>query len=433
VAAFRRFLFRRVRQSTPVLAVCASVAFLCPPVTFGAEFSAKPKLTLGEEYDDNIFLTRNEKVSDFISRVSPSLTLLYQTQGWDLTLSDTFQWWYYAKEERGNYSNDGSLSSKLTVIENFLHFDVTDTYANVVINPRGPSTTTNLTVNRTDSNVLDATPYLKYEIDPTTAATAGGTYTNIWYRSGAGVNRQVYKGFLTLEHRISQRLKTALKGEYLADRPADSTPNDDQTAFSLSASYKLGQNTEIDGAAGYRWITFSEGPNHNAAEYAVSVTYHLSEREEVGAVGTTAIRIFQLQLGASQLFRFSVNEGIVEEITQQVTARWGKSLSVDGRIYHTREDYIQLDQTNDAVGGALGLTYTPDVRWAYSVAGSYEWDTYSPQDTKRKVYVASATAAYRLTRVATVSLTDYYTRSIGDIESDNYIDNVVALQLRITL
>jgi hypothetical protein len=106
---------------------------------------------------------------------------------------------------------------------------------------------------------------------------------------------------------------------------------------------------------------------------------------------------------------------------------------VDGRIYHTRDDYVQLDQTNDAVGGALGLTYTPNVRWTYRATGSYERDTYSPQDTRRKIYGASATAEYRLTRLATVSLSDYYTRSIGDIESDNYIDNVVALQLRITL
>jgi hypothetical protein len=397
------------------------------------DFSAKPAITLGEEYDDNIFLTRNGKVGDFISRVNPSLTLLYKTRGWDLALSDTFQWWYYAKEERGTYSNDGNLSSKLTVIENFLYFDVTDTYSNVVINPRGPSTSTNLTVNRTDSNVLDATPHLKYEIDPTTAATAGVTYTNIWYRSGAGVNRQQYKGFLTLEHVISPRLKTTLKGEYLADRPADSTPNDDQAAALLSASYKLGQNTEIDGAAGYRWITFSEGLDHNAAEYAVSARYHLSEREEVGTAKTTAIRILEIQLRASQSFLYSVNEGVVEEITQQLTARWGKSLSVDGRIYHTRDDYVQLDQTNDAVGGALGLTYTPNVRRTYRVTGSYERDTYSPQDTRRKIYGASATAEYRLTRLATVSLSDYYTRSIGDLESDNYIDNVVALQLRITL
>jgi hypothetical protein len=385
-----------------------------------AEFSAKPSITLGEEYDDNIFLTRNGKVGDFISRVNPSLTLLYKTRAWDLTLDDTFQWWYYAKQEDGTYSNYGSLSSKLTVVENFLYFDVTDNYTNEVINPRGPSTSSNLSVNRTDANNLNATPYLKYQIDPATAATAGFAYTNIWYRSGAGINRQQYKGFLTLEHRISPRLNTSLKAEYLADRPTAPEPDDNETAVSLSALYKLGQKIELDAATGYRWIKFSGGSSSDAPEYDLAATYHLSESGEV-------------RLRASQLFGFSVNQGIVKSSTQQLRVRWGKQLSVSGEIYHTRDDYVEIDQTNNALGGTVGLAYTPHVRMKYQVNGSYERDKFSPQHERRKVYGTSAIAEYRLTRVATVSLGDYYTRSSGDIETDNFIDNIVALQLRITL
>lgn len=388
--------------------------------TYGAEFSIRPSITLREEYDDNIFLTQNNKVDDFITRILPSVTLNYRTPVWDLTLSDTFYWWYYAKQDKGYYSNDGNLSSKLAVIKNLVYFDVTDTYSSVVLNPRGPSTTTNLNINRTDSNNLNAFPYIKYQISPATAVTTGVTYTNIWYKSGGGVNRQQYAGILRLEYTFNPRLNALLGAEYVADRPERSEPDNDQKALLASLFYTIDPKTRFDGTVGYRWIRFSNGFDLKECEYNVGVVYRLSERGQV-------------QLRASQLIGSSPTEGVVENIAQQFTASYGESFSVTGSIYHRRDVYVEIGQTNNAVGVTAGLTYIANPRMTYRISGNYEKDRFLPQDQKRDIYGASAGIDYKLTAKATVSLTDDYHKATGQIETDNFTDNIVALQLRIEL
>lgn len=385
---------------------------------YGGELSIKPAITLREEFDDNIFLTQNNKVDDFITRVIPSVAIAYKTPIWDLMLADTFQWWYYAKQDRGFYSNDGNLASKLIVINNLVYFDVTDTYSSVVLNPRGPSTTSNLNVNRTDANVLNAVPYIKYQINPTTAATIGGTYTNIWYRGGGGVNREEYKGFVTLGHTFSARFNALLGGEYLADRPEGQRSDNDQTAAFTSLFFTLDPKTRFDGTVGYRWIRFTEGPDHNSPIYNVGLAYQFVEKGQV-------------QLRASQLFSTSPTQGIVKNTAQQLTASYGESFSINGGIYHTRDFYFEIGQTNDAVGGTVGLIYTPTSRLAYRISGRYEKDNFLPQHQKRDVYGGSAGIDYKLTAKATLSITDDYNKSTGQIETDNFTDNIVGLQLRI--
>jgi len=386
----------------------------------GGEFSISPSLTLREEYDDNIFLTKNDKVNDFVTRITPSVNLTYRTPIWDLILHEKFEWWYYAKEHDSQNSNDANLSSKLTVIKNLLYFDVTDTYSNVVLNPRGPSTPNNLTVNKTDSNTLNANPYMKYQLDPATAVLAGYTYTNIWYRSSDGINRQQHKGNLTLEHLFSEKLRTLLWVEYVADRPEREEPNNDQAAVIASAVYTVDPRTKIDGTAGYRWIRFSGGQDHNEPVYNGGVAYQFAENGQV-------------ELRASQLVSTSPTDGVVENAEQKVAVNYGKSLAVNATVYHRRNNYIEIGQTDKATGVEAGLAYMPNPRTAYRISGRYEKDRYLPQDNSRDIYGASARAEYKLAEKTVVSLTYDYNRSTGQVETDNYTDNIIGLQLRIEL
>ena len=152
----------------------------------GAEFTIRPSITVSEEYDDNIFLTRDDRVADYITRILPSVNIHYKTPRWEWTLDDTFSWWYYAERGNSENFNNGSLTSKLVVIENFLYLDVNDIYSSVVLNPRKPSTETNLATNRSDSNNLVLSPYIKYQLTPASVLTTGYRYTNIWYKDEAG-------------------------------------------------------------------------------------------------------------------------------------------------------------------------------------------------------------------------------------------------------
>jgi hypothetical protein len=50
---------------------------LCPIVAWSQVFSITPSLTVGEWYDDNIFLTDVDKEDDFITEITPAIVLRY--------------------------------------------------------------------------------------------------------------------------------------------------------------------------------------------------------------------------------------------------------------------------------------------------------------------------------------------------------------------
>ena len=110
------------------------------PLEAGAEFTIKPSITLREEYDDNIYLTPDNRVGDYITRILPSVYLNYRAPMWDLTMNGTINWFYYAKRDQSNATYDANLTSNMKLINNLLYFDVSDIYSSVVLNPRLPST-----------------------------------------------------------------------------------------------------------------------------------------------------------------------------------------------------------------------------------------------------------------------------------------------------
>ena len=450
------------RQSRAFLVLIAVVfAIICHcTVSEAGELSIKPSIVFQLRYDDNINLTQNDRVASFIPETLPSIILSYRTPIWDLSLSETFDWWYYLKTNQGNWSNAANLFSKLTLLENLLYFDVADVYANEVINPRGRSTDINLNVNRTDTNDLNAIPYLKYQIDMATAAITAFTYTNLWYRTD-GINRQQYKGSLGLEHRFTETFNGLLAAEYLADRPANFYSDDNQTAVFASLLYKINERTRVDGTVGYRWISFSSGRDYNKPIYNIGLVYQLSEKglseksaSEAGPSGTTysgtgfSIKDLsetgfsgsgpagteRIELRASQLFSVSPVDGLVENTLQQLVWHYGEQLSFDGSVYHRKDFYFQLGQTDETVIGVqIGLVYKPSERTAYRVSGSYEKDRYLPQDDLRNVYQASAGIDYKLTPKATIRISYYFNKSSGQIITDNYTDNTAELQLRLEI
>ncbi len=402
-----------------VIAVFSSVVWNCSE-TYGADISIKPSVTLREEYDDNIFLTRDNRVDDFITKVIPSLSITHKTPIWDFGLNETLYWWYYAKKAVGYYSNAADITSKLSVVKNLLYFDVTDTYSSVVLNPRGPSTTENLNVNRSDTNIFNVSPYLKYQLDPATAVTTGYTYTNIWYRNSEGVKRQQHKGFLSVQHAFNPKVNIVLGAEYLADRPENTEPDNDQKALFSTLVYKIDPRTSLEGTAGYRMFTFANSADQNKFFYDVGVVYRLPQKGNI-------------ELRASQLFSASPTEGIVETSSQKLTVNYGEAVSVNGSVYHSKDNYFQIGLTNEATGFLAGLSYAPNLRRTYRVSGGYERDTYLPGSEKRSTYLASAGIDHRLSAKVVLSMSYVYNKSTGQLEENNYTDNTMFLQLKIEI
>jgi len=386
-----------------------------------AEVSFKPSIVLREEYDDNIFLTDDDRTGDYITRIVPSFHIDYKTPFWDLNSDYTLNWWYYANLREGRNSHNLQLDSQLRIIRNLLYLDVSDSYSSVVLNPRRPSTDINLSVNRSDSNKAIISPYVKYQMNPLISLSMGYRYTNIWYRTGAAVNRQMHTGFATAEYIYSRQLKTFLSAEYTYDRPENNPldkPNN-QTAVFFRAIYDLSPRTNLDGSLGYRWIHFSDGRKEQRPIYSAQITYRFQDAGRV-------------ELMTSSTFTASPQLGTVESRSGQLAIVYGKPFVINSSIFYRRDKYIEGDQQDDTVGLTLGLEHKPNPRLTYRISGRYEDTKFLPEKRKRNTYGASGGVSYVLTKRASISLSYNHTRANGHIEFDDYRDNILAIQANIS-
>ncbi len=398
--------------------VVSAMLFLCAESGAG-EFSIKPSIILREEYDDNIYLTKDNKESDYITRVLPSLNMKYSAPLWDWSLDYTLNWWYYAKLRQGKDSHYARLVSQIKVIQNFLYFDVHDNYESVVLNTRAASTESNLLQNRSDTNNLSVSPYIKYQADPFVVST-GYRYNNIWYREASGIKRQMHTGFVTGEYKISPVLTLQTGAEYTADRPEEPEPDNNRVSVFAGAIYKISPKLKFDGTLGCRWINFDELDDTTRPLYNVGFIYLLSKQG-------------QIELRAKSTIVQSPEDGLYDSRIEEVVVRYGEAVSVNGSIFHRYDIYLEEDRKDEAYGVIAGLEYRPDQRLTFSIKGGYERDKYLPDDDKRNIYTAFLGVDYKLTAKATLGLTYYYNKSDGDRRADNYTDNVVGLQLKIEI
>jgi len=403
-----------------VILSCISLfpLFLFCPQANGAEFSLNPSIAVQQAYDDNIYLTKENREGDYITRMLPSFNLQYRSESWDLSSDYTLNWWYYWNLKQGGDSHNLTLASQVRVINKLLYFDVADKYLSVILKPQKPSTDINLQVNRSDFNEAKISPYVKYQVTPLLFLSSGYRYTNNWYRESDGVNRQMHTGFAAIEYKVNPKLNTAFSAEYTYDSP-DKNPFNDanyQTTALLRVQYTLAPLTDLDASIGYRWITFTNDRADNIILYTVILTHRFK-----GAG--------RIELRAKSTSTASPEFGIVQSCSEQLNLSFGETLIFSGGIFHNNDKYLETNREDIAFGLSTGIEYRPQPRLTYNISGTYERDKFLPGDEKHDIYGASGEIAYRLTNKATVSLT--YAQNNGQFESYDYSDNVVAVQVNV--
>ncbi len=151
-----------------------------------AKLEITPKVSVGGEYNDNIYLTETDREDDFIAKISPAILLKYSIQPLDLSLDYSLNFRFY-----GNHSdlNETSLGEVQAVqFKNqyrplkFLFIDLYDTYKRVPVDVRRPFAFDNTVVNMTESNTFSVSPYVVLPLTSATSIITGYTYSNKWYK-----------------------------------------------------------------------------------------------------------------------------------------------------------------------------------------------------------------------------------------------------------
>jgi len=396
-----------------------------------AEFRLIPGITLREEYDDNINLDAENEEDDFITTISPQLSLIWQTKYVDLDLNANVNFKYYL--DSGDTETDAGDASTLKAVfdlyRGVFFLSVTDTYARVTIDEGRRSSEDNSRVNQTDSNRLTINPYLQFVPLSDLQVRLGYSYENLWYEEEEGDDAESHAFSLILTKPLSERVTLALSGAHLEYRPKSVAevflPDEegnfeyDQDTVRLGLSYQLSERLQIEGGYGHSWLDYDVREDSDSETWDVRADYVLSSSLKTGITYNLGYSV-SVEDGPSEQRKLSAYLGYDDRIQVMLSA------------FRTEEKYVEIDREDDSFGGALdgSVPFTDK----YGLTWGLHYTNYDESGLEAQHYDRYRTrlAFYYNLRMGQLSAGWTWTRNESDLDEEDYTNNILYLQASLT-
>lgn len=385
-----------------------------------------PRVDLQEEYNDNLFLTNGNKLSDYITTAVPGVNLFLPARYFQLSLDYALQYRFYADHaslnetalsdvQRINFHGDLFPGNDFTV-------NVIDEMGKVVVSQRGPTVAQNAFLNKVNQNRFYVYPHYRYRLTPTFDALLGYQFEMYTYSSQAGQASRSHTGRFELTKNFSPRLRMnlgAIKRYYKIQVSSDYQRQD----VFLSGSYKLGPRTTLDAGLTNSRINFKQGSNKQGLLWNAKATYSPSDR-------------LGFDLGYSVDYLVSVDQGVYKRQGASLGINFKKLLAYQLNIYAEKSEFFET--TPQKVDKSLGADLTAAIpltpKLALNVNGNGSILRFQPDGTDVVRYGAGFDLGYQL-RLFRVSLGYAYYRNNSDNPSvaESYINNVVIARFQASL
>ena len=148
-----------------------------------AKLDVNASVGLREEYNDNIFLTKTNREDDFITSISPNISLNYALSYLDLSLDYGLNFKFFAHHSELDLTSltntqTASLKHQFRPMKG-MFIDISDVYRRVPVDIRNQVAFDNVFVNMTDSNIFSVSPNFVYPLSSTLETRFGYRYTNM--------------------------------------------------------------------------------------------------------------------------------------------------------------------------------------------------------------------------------------------------------------
>lgn len=342
--------------------VCA-LGLLCAVQAFGADYIIKPKITVSEEYTDNVYDDLSNR-SDYITRTQPGLLLKYSAPLWDWNFDGDYDYRYYARRSRTQDTTQNINSSGLIkIVDEKLFLELSDVYKRVSLNIARDTTNESLSVQQTDQNVGIVSPYMV--LHPTAQLTmkSGYRYLNTWYKEPTAVSKQDHVGFLNSSYELSP--KFSLTGDYSFTReiPVMNSSFSRQEAY-LGPRYEYADKSFIFAKGGVIYTKYDIGNNLFNPAWSAGLTHTFETAVAVLSAGKSysddPLGASILQTSYSASFTQTLKRGsliLLGSYTRLLTENYS-SISTNRQNNNTYSGgFTGVFDATQELQGTLGLTY----------------------------------------------------------------------------
>ena len=424
-----------------------------------AKLDIKPALTLREEYNDNIFLTKTNRQDDFITSISPNIRLNYALSYLDLSLDYGLNFKFFAHHSERNLTSltntqNASLKHQFRPMKG-IFIDISDVYRRVPVDIRNQVAFDNVFVNMTDSNVFSVSPNFVYPLSSTLETRFGYRYTNVWYKVREGNNSESNSAFISILKKLSPSLSTGVNYNFAAVQPKK-TEAYDQHQGSVNVIYQRGSDFKVWGEFGRVFLNYESDRKIETNFWDVGSDYSLkiSESTSLGAGYSTSFsetditgEVRQLRFGSyyynpntstGYLFdpyytydRYSVSAGAIKKERADIFFRTGQRFRISVNPYYTVVKYLEIDRKDKITGIAADFYHKLSAKIDSSIRGVAEKQKFLPENREATRYSIGLNLDYRLSKHITAGLGyAYNTRKSNN--ADEFHNNIAWLQSKFT-
>lgn len=371
----------------------------------GAEFEVHPSLAVNQEYTDNVFETRTNRVSDYITRALPGIVMTYKAPAFTGDLDYLFDYRYYVRKSRGNeITHTLGANGYLIAIENFAYLDVSDYYQRVSLDVSRDVSEESLYLNQSDRNIATASPYLKFNLTDRTLLKTGYRFVDTRYFDSPAINKMDHIGFADLNHSLSERL--SINAGYIFTRELAEINNFNQHLAYGGFNYEYADKSFVFGQGGNVWTKYENGQRLNSLFWNAGVSHTM---DSVTASVTTGKHYVEDPL-----------RSMIEEtyVTGMLEKRFNRGTVSISPIY---SEYVRVE-TDDLYTRKYGATARGQYSFSDNLSGSVSFSA----EKYEQPQLASYTRRFLVTSGLSYRFTQHLTASVYYNYVDYYSPGIVA-------
>jgi hypothetical protein len=398
--------------------ILGAMTIIAPADVEGAEFRFQPGITLSEEYNDNVFLTTENRSDDYITAIAPSLSIVYLAPSWDWNVSYNYNLNYYAKKTRSDDSSQSlNLANKNRIISDVLFLDLSDRYSRVSLDVLRDYTQESNFVNQSDMNSLTINPYLVVTPLSRMTVTTGYIFTDTWYKDPLAIGRTDQVSYVDIRQDITPRSALLAGARHTLDINAVEGYTEDDLYLGLY--HDFGGDSVVTAKAGKTWSDFEITGRTTAVFWEGTITQRWPTVTVTYETGVRLIPDPLLNLRREDRYLVTISKDFERT-----------SLMVSGGLIEYREaHHNNLENTSYRLTGVLSHALTEKSRILLNLTTDRLDDNQAGTSTER--YLADVRLEHQATEKLTLALDYRYTNAYSpDISSVNYFNNRFLVELR---
>ncbi len=383
-----------------------------------ARLTSSVALSVKEDYNDNIFLTDNNKEDDFITKIGPSFTLNYKSGRHEAAIEYSYEWQDYAQNsEADDGRQQGSAKVTSVLIERLLTVNISDVYENTATDPRRSTNESEVLMNTVAKNTFTFNPVIYRNLSPVMTLSAGYEFIDADYNNDTSEDFRYNNLYLNLERRLSKRLTVSAKyGRDDKETEGDITEDFISQNASVSSTLQLTPSTSFDATFGRTWYDYET--RSSAEENFWSFT----ASTKVMSTGTAT-------LSYSRQSRDSVELGTYLSESASLRLSFGKRLKVSLGGVVKNDEYLTSAREDDKISGDASLSWQMTRKLKLTVAGDISNEKFTLPGEEVDRWGSSVAANYKLGKHFAVTASFKHRGRDSSIQRNSYENNVATVSV----